>query len=206
MKFEFIYENKDEFSIQKMCQRLKVSHSGYYKYLKNKGINKQSEYKKLAELMIELQQENDWELGGEGLKQALAKQGIYIGLSKVYRIKRMFGIYPKTNPKKKHNRRKYKDNIISKNVLDRQFNGRDINKAWVCDIKYMPTEEGWDYLAIVLDLGSRRVVGFTQGERMTVALTISALERAINMRQPGEGLICIVTEVQHLYKISKADH
>lgn len=190
MKFEFIHEHKDEFKIQKMCRQLGVSTSGYYRFLKNNGVSKQSEYKKLADVMIKIQEVNDWELGGEGLREGLKRQGLYIGLSKIYRIKRMFGIYPKVSPKKKHNRRKYKDNIISENILNRQFKVDGINKVWVSDIKYIPTDEGWDYLAVVLDLGSRRVVGFSQGERMTVGLTINAFERAKRMRNPKEGLIC----------------
>jgi len=190
MKFRFIYENKDRFSIEKMCRRFGVSRSGYYKYLNGFGVNKQSEYKKLSELMLKLQADHKWELGGEGLRQALLKQGIEIGLSKVYRIKRMYGIYPKTTVKKKHNWRKYKENIIAENALDRKFEVGEINKNWVCDIKYIPTEEGWDYLATVMDLGSRRIVGFAQSERMTVGLTITALERAIKLRNPKTDLIC----------------
>jgi len=190
MKFQFIYENKEKFSVQKMCRRFSVSTSGYYKYLSSVGANKQAEYEKISKLMIKIEEENDWELGGEGLRQGLKKQGIEIGLSKVYRIKRMYGIYPKTVPKKKHNRRKYKDNVITENTLDRKFETGEINKIWVGDIKYIPTDEGWDYLAVMLDLGSRRVVGFAQKERMTVGLTIQALENAIGLRKPEPGLIC----------------
>lgn len=190
MKFEFIYENKDKYSVTKMCRRLEISTSGYYKYLAKRGVNKQAEYKKLAELMIKLEEDNDWELGAEGLRQGLLKQGISVGLSKAYRIKRLFGIYPKTTKQKKHNRRKYKENSISENVLDRQFAVKEINKVWATDIKYIPTEEGWDYLCVVLDLGSRRIVGLAQQDRMTVGLTMQAMERAINFRQPEPGLIC----------------
>jgi len=190
MKFRFISENREKFSVQKMCRRFGVSTSGYYKYLKGVGINKQSEYEKISKLMIKLEEENDWELGGEGLRKALKKQGLEMGLSKVYRIKRMYGIYPKTVKKKKHNRRKYKENIIAKNILEREFGVGEINKAWASDIKYIETEEGWDYLAAVMDIGSRRIVGFAQQERMTVGLTIQALERAIRVRKPKAGLIC----------------
>jgi len=190
MKFQFIYENKGEFTIEKMCRRLGVSKSGYYKYLKSVGINKQAEYKEIADLMIEIEEHHDWELGGEALQKELKKQGREIGLSKVYRIKRMYGIYPKTVKAKKHNRRKYKDNVISENILDRDFKVGEINKVWVADIKYIPTGEGWDYLAVILDLGSRRIVGFAQQERMTVGLTMKALENAINLRNPEPGLIC----------------
>jgi len=190
MKFRFIYENKEKYSVQKMCRRFGISTSGYYKYLKGAGINKQSEYEKISNLMIKLEEENNWELGGEGLRQGLRNQGIEIGLSKVYRIKRMYGIYPKAIKKNKHNRRKYKDNEIAENVLDRNFEVGEINKVWVSDIKYISTEEGWDYLAVVMDIGSRRIVGFAQQERMTVGLTTQALERAINIRKPKPGLIC----------------
>lgn len=190
MKYEFIYENKENHTIKEMCRILKVSKSGYYKYLAKRGVNKQAEYKKLAELMIELEKNNNWELGAEGLRQGLAKQGIRAGLSKVHRIKRMFGIYPKSLKRRKHNRRKYKDNILSENVLNRQFAVDDINKVWVTDIKYIPTDEGWDYLCVVMDLGSRRIVGIAEHERMTVGLTMEAMERAINCRRPNAGLIC----------------
>lgn len=154
------------------------------------GVSKEAEYKRIARLMVKIQEENDWELGGEGLKVALAKQGMVMGLSKVYRIKRMFDIYPKSSKKRKHNRRKYKENVFSENLLNRQFNVSQLNKVWVSDIKYTPTEEGWDYLAVVIDLCSRRVVGFAQKERMTVGLTRRALARAVSMRRPEPGLLC----------------
>jgi len=190
MKFQFMYENKGKFSVQKMCRRFGVSTSGYYKHLNSVGENKQAEYEKLSKLMIKIEEENNWELGGESLRQGLKKQGVGIGLSKVYRIKRLYGIYPKTVKKAKHNRRKYKDNVISENALDRNFGTGEINKIWVGDIKYIPTEEGWDYLAVMLDLGSRRIVGFAQKERMTVGLTMQALENAIVLRNPKPGLLC----------------
>lgn len=190
MKYEFITHYKGRFKVRNMCRHLEVSSSGYYRSIKNESCSKSEEYKELAELMIKLEIENDWELGGRGLQEALKGQGIKVGLSKIYKIKRMFDIYPKTTNQYKHNRRKYKDNIISENILNRGFNDRDINTVWVCDIKYIPTPEGWDYLATVLDLGSRKVVGFAQSERMSVGLTIRALEQAIRRRNPKEGLIC----------------
>lgn len=190
MKYEFISEYKGKFKMQKMCRHLGVSQSGYYKHIKNYIKSKPNQYKELAELMIKIEDENEWELGGEGLKQALKGQGITIGLSKIYKIKRLFDIYPKTSKKRRHNIKKYKDNITAENLLNREFHDREINKVWVCDIKYIPTEEGWDYLATVMDLGSRRIVGFAQGERMTVGLTMKALEMAISYRKPEKGLIC----------------
>jgi Transposase and inactivated derivatives len=173
-----------------MCQVLKVSTSGYYQWLKRKGYSKEAEYKKIAETMLKLEEDNNWELGGEALREAFRRQGINIGLSKIYRIKRIYGIYPRSAEKKKHNRRRYKDNLISENILDRRFDVKEINKVWACDIKYIQTDEGFDYLAVVVDLASRRVVGFMQRDRMTAELVRRALERAIEIRRPGEGLVC----------------
>ncbi len=176
--------------MREICRQLDVSSSGYYKHIKNRMKSKENQYKEIAELMIKLENENDWELGGRGLQEALRAQGMMIGLSRIYKIKRLFDIYPKVSKKRRHNQTKYKDTIVSANLLNREFNGRAINTVWVSDIKYIPTDEGWDYLAAVLDLGSRRVVGFVQGERMTAGLTIKAMEQAIKRRKPKAGLLC----------------
>ncbi len=109
MKYEFITEYKGEFRIREICRQLDVSSSGYYKYIKNRMKSKENQYKEIAELMIKLEDENEWELGGKGLQQALKAQGMIIGLSRVYKIKRLFDIYPKVSKKSRHNRARYKD-------------------------------------------------------------------------------------------------
>lgn len=82
------------------------------------------------------------------------------------------------------------DYPVAPNLLERQFDVQHLNKVWVMDIAYLATNEGWLYLAIVLDLYSRRIVGWSIGKRMTKELVIDALKTAIKRRNPATGLIC----------------
>ena len=99
------------------------------------------------------------------------------------------GIRAKRKRKFRNTTQSKHNHAIADNVLKRDFNTSEPNRCWVSDITYVPTEEGWLYLAAILDLYSRKVVGWAMSDRINEALTISALEMAIQHRKPSAGLI-----------------
>ena len=123
------------------------------------------------------------------MMEQLRKEGFEIGRDRTRRLMKVLNLKVKQ-------KRKYKVTTDSKhrlpvaeNVLNRQFNPQGPNQAWGTDTTYLWTQQGWVYLAVVIDLYSRRVVGWSMDRRMTKALVIRALLMAINLRQPPPGLI-----------------
>jgi len=174
-----------------MCSLFNVSKSGYYKWLKKSRVLSEKE-----DYRLELQQkisksfhESFGTYGSPRVHSDLDEWGYSVSEKTVARIMNEMGL--KANQKAKfvvttdsnHNLNTYP------NLLNRQFNVEEPNKVWVSDITYIWTVEGWVYLSSIMDLCSRKIVGWNLGSDMKKELTIQALYMAIVLRQPGEGLI-----------------
>lgn len=175
-----------------MCKILKVSSSGYYKWLNNQN-NPQSEREAYR---LEIQQkisksyhESFGTYGSPRVHDDLVEWGYIISQKTVARIMKELGF--KAIPKEKFvvTTDSNHDLNIYPNVLNRQFNVEEPNQAWVSDITYIWTLEGWVYLSSVMDLYSRKIVGWSLDSHMKKELPIQALKMAIHSRQPGTGLI-----------------
>lgn len=123
------------------------------------------------------------------MSKALRKIGFNVGRDKARRLMRKFGLKAIQRQAYKVTTNSNHHNPIAANVLDRQFNPTSANQAWATDITYLRTGEGWVYLAIVMDLYSRKIVGWALDARMTQALVIRAWMKAIALRNPQPGLI-----------------
>ena len=129
-----------------------------------------------------------------GLRQprmhaALRAEGRRVGVNRVARLMRHHGIQDRHKRRVPRTTDSQHSHPIAANVLDRQFITAAPNRVWIADITYIPTGEGWLYLAVVLDMFSRRVVGWAMRETMPQELTIAALQMAITLRRPGPGLV-----------------
>ncbi|MDD1148867.1 IS3 family transposase [Pseudomonas sp. TNT2022 ID357] len=127
--------------------------------------------------------------GSRPLRKALRAKGMEIGLYKVRRLMRANGLRSAWKRKFAHTTDSNHDLPIAENVLNRQFEPEAANKAWVADITYIRTRSGWLYLAAVLDLFSRKIVGWSMAPNMPAELVCSALQLAVAQRQPPAGLI-----------------
>ncbi|BBL59455.1 hypothetical protein MKFW12EY_30680 [Methylomonas koyamae] len=127
--------------------------------------------------------------GSRRLRQELAEQGIEIGRHRVRSLMRELQLKPIWKPKFVHTTDSNHALPVYENVLDRQFEQREANRAWVSDITYIRTLSGWLYLAVVLDLYSRKVVGWAMAPNMPAELVCTALQIAIAQRRPSPGLI-----------------
>ena len=128
-------------------------------------------------------------LGSRMMMKNLREEGFAIGRDRTRRLMKALNLKVKQKRKYKATTDSKHNLPVAENVLSRQFAPQGPNQAWGTDITYLWTQEGWVYLAVVIDLYSRRVVGWAMDRRMKKALVIRALLMAINLRQPPPGLL-----------------
>lgn len=191
MKFDFIAaENAhNQFDVVFMCRELGVSTSGYYAHLKRELSERELEDAELAVLVEEEFQKHTRGCGSRMIQGGLRTRGCKVGRNRVRRLMRQKGLRPRLKRRFVRTTRSQTDHLFTENVLDRQFEAGEPNKVWASDITYIATLVGWVYLAVVLDIGSRRVVGWQVGTTMEEGLVLSALQQAIEQRRPPPGLV-----------------
>lgn len=172
-----------------MCNVFDVSRSGYYVWLKQPESRKTQEDQVLSEVIKEIHLESHRTYGSPRIHEELLRRGKRHGRNRIARLMRKDGLRAKTRRKFKATTNSKHDLPIAPNLLDRDFTPERPNQVWVADITYIWTGEGWLYLAIVLDLFSRAVVGWSMSERMTKKLVIDAFTLAVKRRNPPPGLL-----------------
>lgn len=189
MKYASIAQYGEEFDIVMMCRALEVSKSGYYDW-KKRGVSSRSTSTRLLD--AEILQQFTLEKGRAGaprLTKRLKKAGIACSKNRVARRMRSLGLRAKAAKKFKATTNSNHSLPTAPNLLKQDFNALAPNQKWVSDITYIWTEEGWLYLAVIVDLYSRLVVGWSMSERMTSALVCDALQMALFRRRMPEGVI-----------------
>ena len=169
------------------CQVLGVSRSGYYE-----ARQRQAKVPSACITSVHLQaafHASGASYGSRRLQAVLRTQGLPTGRYRVRRLMRLHGLRPSWKRKFVHTTDSKHALPVAENLLNRQFNPPAANQAWVADITYIRTRAGWLYLAAVLDLYSRKVVGWAMAPNMPASLVCTALQLAIAQRQPAPGLI-----------------
>ncbi len=189
MKFAFVDAEKAQWPVVSLCEMLEVSRSGYYAWtVRPEAPRVQAD----AELVAEIKGVHKAGRGAYGsprVLRALRKKGRRIGKNRIARLMRKEGIVGR---KKKRFRKTTDSNHadpIAPNVLERNFQVDLPNTAWVTDVTYVFTHQGWLYLAVILDLFSRRVVGWAASSNNDRALALDALAKAVALRVPNAGLL-----------------
>lgn len=189
MKFACIQAEKANFPVRMMCRLLGVSRSGYYAWAKRGPSRRSREDQQLALKVAEVFRKSRQRYGSPRIHQELRAAGTPIGKKRVARL--MVALDLVARPKRRF--RKTTDSSHGKppapNLLGRNFTALAPDLVWVADITYIWTREGWLYLAAVVDLYSRRVVGWALGERIDAELCCKALRSALQTRRPAPGLI-----------------
>lgn len=188
MKYAWIKAHR-EFSTRLMCKVFDVSTSAYYDWSKRPKSNRSIEDQSLAEMTKEVFEDQRGCCGVRTIKKALSRQGRDVSKRRIGRLMREESLVCKTKKKFKFTTDSNHDSPIAPNILDRKFTVDQPNQAWVGDITYIWTAEGWLYLATVIDLFSRRIVGWSMDKRMTVSLVNDALLAALHLRSPNDGLL-----------------
>jgi putative transposase len=190
VKFAFIKERLRPYPLEIVCEVLEVSRSGYYAWLERPESARAKRRKDLAVKVKAIHQENRGVYGSPRVYQALAAAGESVCENTVAKVMREQEIRAKT--KRRFVPRTTDGNHsqpVADNLLDRQFAAELPNLKWAVDITYVPTGEGWLYLAGVIDLCSRRIVGWSMADHVRTELVSDALSMAVVHRSPDEGLL-----------------
>jgi putative transposase len=165
-----------------MCKVLAVSESGYFSWRRRGRNGRDLADMRIVRVMLEIHEKHYQTYGGIKMKHALEREGISISLGRVYRLMRQNGIYTvhryKHRPVSKGDAESFKENI-----LDRHFRVERPDKVWVGDITYIKTREGWVYLAVVLDLFNKEIVGWAMSRKPDTELVIRAMGHALVRRR-----------------------
>lgn len=190
MKYRFIAAHRAAFRVEVMCRVLGVKRSGYYAWRKRTPGTRAQDDAALLALIQQTHEKSRKTYGSPRVHVVLRRQGVVCGRNRVARLMHANGIVA-------HSRRPYHPVTTQRqagaeaapNRLNQDFSASAPNQKWVSDFTYILTLEGWLYLAVVLDLFSRRVVGWAMSERMDTALVIAALQMALRGRCPPAGLL-----------------
>jgi putative transposase len=184
-----IAEHQEKFPVTRMCEVLNVSPSGYYAWRKRPVSAREMANRELLKRIEAVYNDSYGTYGSPRIYRELKAQGVACSENRVARLMRLYHIRAKQARRYKVTTRRNKAHPAAPNLLKQDFTAERPDHKWLADITYIPTLEGWLYLAAILDLYTRRIVGWAMSERMTSDLTMTALRMAIHSRQPGPGLI-----------------
>jgi len=189
VRYGFIRDHAGRWPVVHLCRLLGVPRSAYYDWRDQPGRVIPPQELALRRRMKELFRASRDSLGSRTMMQHLREEGFEIGRDRTRRLMKALNLKVKQKRKYKVTTDSRHNLQVAENVLNRQFAPQGPNQAWATDITYLWTQEGWVYLAVVIDLYSRRVVGWAMDRRMQKALVIRALLMAINLRKPAAGLL-----------------
>ncbi len=185
MRYAFIEEHRPVFSIRAMCRGLRVHPSGFYAWLKLPFSKRAVEDERQTELIKDAWEDSGKVYGYRKLHDDLCDQGETCCPNRVARLARLAGIKAQIGYKRRPGKYGGKPSFVVNNTLDRRFNVEAPDRFWVTDITYIKTYEGFSYLAVVIDLYSRKVVGWAMQSRQPTDLVLQALLMAVWRRKPS---------------------
>lgn len=176
-------------SIRMMCRILEVSPSGYYDWKKRKPSKRAAQNTHISSKIREVFDLNKGRYGAIRISKKLRQENIVVGRHKASKLMKLQGLYAKARQKYKATTNSNHKLPVAENLLSKNFQASRVNEKWVSDITYIKTDEGWLYLAAVVDLYSRKTVGWAVSERMTSSLVMSALDMSLKQRKSTKRLI-----------------
>ena len=189
MRYSFIKDHSGQFPTVAMCRVLGVSTSGYYHWMDRPISARSSRHERILEAIKKIHTGVRRAYGYRRVYGQLALDGINCSKSAVCYLMHKNGIKARKKRIFAPSTDSRHDLPISPNLLKRNFDVSGSNRYWVGDITYIPTDEGWLYLSVVIDLFNRGVAGWSMSDRMTKSLATDAQQMAIRSRRPGAGLI-----------------
>ena len=189
MRYGVIQEHDRRYPIRLMCRSLAVSPAGYYAWRGRPESRRAAANRTLLVTIRVLHQDSRQTYGSPSIWRALRAQGHRVGEHRVARLMRHDGLRATTVKKWRATTHASHRLPVAANTLDRQFTVSQPNRVWAGDITYIWTVEGWLYLAVLLDLYSRAVIGWAMGPRLTGDLPVQALHMALTTRPPEAGLL-----------------
>jgi len=189
MKYAFIQAHRQEFRITRLCDALQVSRSGFYAWHGRPESPRAQQNRDLLAQMQTLHEQTREAYGARKMWHLLKQEGHACGRHRVARLRRVAGMVARRRRRFVRTIQARPAKVSIPNQLNRAFTVGEKNRVWVADITYIPTQSGWLYLAVLVDLYSRRVVGWAMSERQTTTLVVEAWRMAWAQRRPAPGLL-----------------
>lgn len=190
MKFQWVKAHQDQFPVNSMCDLLEISRSGYYDWVDRPASSRQTRREELLEAIRVEYQAGREVSGSPRIHQALVARGIDVCLNTVATLMNQAEIRSKRCKRfRVQTTDSNHDHRIAENLLDQRFVADRPDQIWLCDITYVPTREGPLFLASVLDVFSRKIVGWQMADHLRAELCVDALSMAIRSRAPGQELV-----------------
>ena len=190
MRFRLIEDQRDVWPVRVMCDALSVSPSGYYAWRSRAESPRKIANRELLDDIQRVHAHHRERYGAPRIHAELRAEGQTVSRKRIERVMRQHSIRARAPRRYRVCTTDSKHSLpVAPNLLDRKFVADRPNQVWLADITYIATGEGWLYLAVILDLFTRKVVGWAMRDHMRAELTIAALTMAIQRRRPGAGLI-----------------
>jgi putative transposase len=189
VRFEFIDDQRAAFNVRLLCSSLGVSPSGYYAWRERPVSKREMANRELRVKIRAVWEESGQTYGSPRIYEVLRKRGLLCSHKRVARLMRDAGLRAKQIRRFRSTTKRKEGRCPAPNVLRRDFAAERPNQKWLADITYVPTLEGWLYLAAILDLFDRQVVGWAMDGRISTELTLRALQMALQQRRPAPGLV-----------------
>lgn len=189
MRYRVIQAEKAHYPVSVLCQLLNVARSGFYGWCRHPVSARAQQNQWLVTHIRACYQASRGRYGSPRIHQDLRTQGLQVGRHRVARLMRLHGIRSVSRRRVWRPRGVAAPDIVAANILRREFTATRPNEKWAGDITYVSTGQGWLYVAVLMDLYSRRIVGWAMDEQVTTTLTVTALEMALRHRHVSGGLL-----------------
>ena len=187
MRYQRIHRRRNQYPVRMMCRALRVSHSGFYAWRVRPESRRARYDREMTRVIRRLHAESDGTYGSPRLHVELRTEGYQCGRAKVARLMRSVGL--KGCPKRRFRVTTKRGLAPAANLLDQDFSAAQVNERWASDTTFIWTGQGWLYLAVVMDLYSRRIIGWSMSRHNNRHLVLNALNMALGQREPGVNLI-----------------
>jgi transposase InsO family protein len=185
MSFRFIEDHRDAYPVRLMCAVLEVSPAGYYAWRDRPLSERAKSNATLLAAIRQVHRDSSGRYGSPRVHAVLRRQGRGVSRGRIERMMSRYGIRAIMAPPRRARTTDSRHDLpIAPNLIKRDFTAAAPNRVWLADITYIPTAEGWMYLAAVMDLFSRKIVGWAMRDHMQVELASSALTMAIHQQRP----------------------
>jgi transposase InsO family protein len=188
-KYQFVKDHASQYAVALLCRVLEVSRSGYYAWRTRPESPRSQANRTLVEHIQAIHTQSRRTYGSPRIQAELAAQGMHCSTKRVARLMRLTGIRAHRPRRTRATTDSRHTLPVADNVLERAFDALAPNTKWAADITYIGTHEGWLYLAVVMDLFSRRIIGWSMQPSLASSLVLDALQMALHQRHPSEPVI-----------------
>lgn len=189
MKYQFIKENSQNYPVYLLCKVLEIKRAGYYHWQKKRCTQRRTQEERFLLLLRKHYEISKGRYGLLRLVKSIRKEGIPVNKKRIYRLMKKHGIFSRTKRKFKVTTKQTGGSRFNENLLEGKFQVNWKNEVWTSDITYIWTKQGWMYLAVVLDIYNREIIGWSLSQSLSAELVLRAFTMAVINRKPGKGVI-----------------